>query len=286
LASGYLAEFQAAIQPLVARPADDPAIVEAKDEIQAAADALATQLNVVCAELSGMEFDPNDAEDAVDELTTALTQLLAVLHAGRDRLEEPLATLVRRAEEVPALADLLLENAHLSPLGRLCFDYVWVAKMRAGCVGMFDVDGLRHLNAARGPAVARRALQAIADLAREALPADVTLARLAGKQFVVCLPDSSAEGAAEIVECVRQRIEHARHVGPGGTPQKEPDGDGDAGDDAGLDTDGEHNDDGRGHGREVALGIAPRAFDGAQVDQRQHGDDDGRRQHRLRQVVQ
>jgi diguanylate cyclase (GGDEF)-like protein len=157
-----------------------------------------------------MEFDPNDAEDAVDELTTALTQLLAVLHAGRDRLEEPLATLVRRAEEVPALADLLLENAHLSPLGRLCFDYVWVAKMRAGCVGMFDVDGLRHLNAARGPAVARRALQAIADLAREALPADVTLARLAGKQFVVCLPDSSAEGAAEIVECVRQRIEHAR----------------------------------------------------------------------------
>lgn len=216
LASGYLEQFQTALDPLAYLRTQDAAVLAAREETTACATDASAQLQAVCAELGSLQFHGDDATAGAEKLNVALTQVLAMLHAARNRLEEPVVKLLGSAVHEPALAATLRENATASLLGRLCFEHLWHAhteQCSAGELGwalMLDVDGLQTLNASHGPLIACRALLAIWEVAGEVLPLGASLARVQGQQFALLLTDPSLEKATEMAERLRQEIAHTR----------------------------------------------------------------------------
>ena len=216
LAAGYLEQLQASVAPLAAQRLAGPAALRAREKVNSAAAELSQQLSVICAELGSLQFEASDAHLAAEKLTTALTQVLGLLHTARDVLEEPLVELLGSAVHEPALVASLTENAHTSLLGRLCFEHIWqnseMLRMSGeiGAVALLDVDSLKQINAAHGPLLARRALTAIDKIAREGAGIDITVVRLRGQQFLLSLPQQAPQAAAETIEQIRQQIEHTR----------------------------------------------------------------------------
>lgn len=220
LASGYLEQLQACVAPLAAQRLADPAAVTARDEVHEATDALAQQLKMVCAELGSLQFETTTAHLAAGKLTTALMQVLKLLHETRDRLEEPLVALLGSEVHEGTLCAALQHNAQTTLLGRLYFEQGWQAcesdRMTGtvGSVALLDVDNLRQVNATHGPLVARNALLAIGKMAGECLGPETVVARLLGKQFLLLLPHHAPQAAAENVERIRQQVEKtALHAG-------------------------------------------------------------------------
>lgn len=215
LAGGYLQQFQASLDQLDGLESDETQVLFCRDEIRAHANELSQQLQVICAELGSLQFEAGDPDLSAEKLTTALTQVFAALHQARDQFEEPMVGLVGSALHEEALSSAVLESSQASLLGRLAFEHAWHASDEArqaetatGCAAMVNVDGLRQLNAARGPVLARRALLAIGEITQECVPPGTIVARLSGKQFALCLPEQASEAAAEIIERVRQQVEH------------------------------------------------------------------------------
>ena len=71
---------------------------------------------------------------------------------------------------------------------------------------MLDIDHFKHINDSFGHAVGDLVLQRIAELMRTVLRKQDLPARFGGEEFVVLLPDTSPEGAAQLAEKLRQRI--------------------------------------------------------------------------------
>jgi len=212
LASGCLEQFQTALDPLAYLRTQDAAVLAAREETTACATEASAQLRAVCAELGSLQFHGDDPAAGAEKLNVALTQVLAVLHAARNRLEEPVVKLLGSDVHEPALAATLHENATASLLGRLCFEHLWHTHIEQRSIGelgwalMLDVDGLQALNASHGPLIVRRALLAIWEIAGEVLPPGISLARVQGKQFALLLDDQSPEQAAEMAERLRQQV--------------------------------------------------------------------------------
>ena len=76
------------------------------------------------------------------------------------------------------------------------------------------------------------------------------------------------------------------HMWPAAAVEIKRDRQGNAGHHARLDTEEQGDQDRRGHGREIALRIGERPLDRAEINQRQHGNDDGGGQSCLRQMRQ
>jgi diguanylate cyclase (GGDEF)-like protein len=216
LAKGYLDQFQQTLDQLAELCGHDPRHADAREEIAASAGALSNQLRIVSAELGSLQFETDDPNLAMQRLTTTSTEVLAALHAARNRLEEPLVALLDEALAEPQLAAALAENAGVNLLGRLYFEHLWHQHATArlagegGSLAMLDVDQLRHWNATQGPLIARRALGAVGEIAAEILPAGHPVMRLAGKQFIAFLPQHAPQNAAEAIEQIRQGVENAR----------------------------------------------------------------------------
>jgi diguanylate cyclase (GGDEF)-like protein len=199
LTTAYVAHFQAAIEPLAALQPATPQIGTARDSVSASIGELAAQLNQVSADL----------QPTSDKLTTALIQVLSVLHAARDKMEEPLVALLEEQLADEGLVTLARQSSFASLLGRFSVEHA-ARTAEKNTAAMIDVDSLRQLNAAHGPHIARRTLAALDELTRSILPAGSTVARLSGKQFLLWLPNLDAEAAVQTIETLRQEIEQAR----------------------------------------------------------------------------
>jgi diguanylate cyclase (GGDEF)-like protein len=211
LASRQLDQFQQVLAPLSGYCLEDAAAVEARDAISKRGEELESHLRMVCAELGSLQFEGNDHAMASDKLTTAITQVFGVLHSARDYLEEPLVTLLGAEIHDPVVVATLTAHSDASLLGRLCFEHAWLAirkQKKTGSVAIIDLDGLQQVNAARGPLVARRAIGAIASVLHDALPKGTSAARVCGQQFIVTLPELNMAAAADLLEKVRQQVEH------------------------------------------------------------------------------
>jgi diguanylate cyclase (GGDEF)-like protein len=211
VASRQLDQFQQVLAPLSGYCLEDAAAMEARDAISKRGEELESHLRMVCAELGSLQFEGNDHAMASDKLTTAITQVFAVLHSARDYLEEPLVTLLGKEIHDPVVVTTLTAHSDASLLGRLCFEHAWLEirkQKKAGSIAIIDLDGLQQVNAARGPLVARRAIGAIASMLHDALPKGTSAARVCGQQFIVTLPELNMGAAADLLEKVRQQVEH------------------------------------------------------------------------------
>ena len=88
----------------------------------------------------------------------------------------------------------------------------WNRSRRYGapfCVALMDVDHLKEINDSFGHAAGDEALQQIATIARRQSRRCDTIARFGGDEFCLLLPETDLEGAAIVVERIRQAVAEA-----------------------------------------------------------------------------
>lgn len=77
-----------------------------------------------------------------------------------------------------------------------------------GTVIACDIDHFKTVNDRHGHAKGDLVLIAFADLLRQFVPAKASVSRFGGEEFVVCLPDASAQDAGQIANAIRLAFEH------------------------------------------------------------------------------
>jgi diguanylate cyclase (GGDEF)-like protein len=77
------------------------------------------------------------------------------------------------------------------------------------CVALIDIDYFGSINKTRGWPTGDRTLREIADLVRRSVRSGDWVARYGGEEIAVVLPDVSCQGAAQVLERIREAV--ARH---------------------------------------------------------------------------
>jgi len=77
-----------------------------------------------------------------------------------------------------------------------------------------DCDGFEAVNQRRGYAAGDAILKQIAGALRSSLRASDTVARIAGDEFALLLPETPGDGAAVVVDKIRERLEQATSATP------------------------------------------------------------------------
>jgi diguanylate cyclase (GGDEF)-like protein len=114
----------------------------------------------------------------------------------------PLTGLPNRRHYVPALSREM-ERAH--------------AQWRPLSLAVIDVDQFGEVNKVHGLPTGDRALQAFAEVARSNVRVTDWVARYAGDEFLVVMPDTPLDRAAEVVERVREAFASTRIKNGSGT---------------------------------------------------------------------
>ena len=144
---------------------------------------------------------PRDAENAYDNV---LVSTIARELGGALRM----ATLVEESRWMATtdlLTGLLNRRAFLESTGRE------VARTKryndALSVILLDVDHFKHINDRRGHAAGDMVLAAVGKLLNRALRTCDIVARWGGEEFVLVLPSTALDGAAQVAERVRELLE-------------------------------------------------------------------------------
>lgn len=114
----------------------------------------------------------------------------------------------RRAAESAALSDSLT-----SVPNRLAFeqrlDVEWDRAQRYGrpfAVLVIDLDGFKQINDRRGHTTGDRVLRVVAQQMLQRVRATDMLARIGGDEFAVILPETSALGACQLRQALREEV--------------------------------------------------------------------------------
>jgi len=79
---------------------------------------------------------------------------------------------------------------------------------------LLDLDGLKKINDSHGHVVGSRALCRLGEVLRADCREVDTPARYGGDEFVVVLPETTAQGAAQIAARIRERITKDKEIPP------------------------------------------------------------------------
>lgn len=85
-------------------------------------------------------------------------------------------------------------------------------------LAMVDLDNLKQLNDTHGHQVGDRTLRAVADVLRSGRRPDDLVVRTGGDEFIVVMPDTSADQARERAEAWREHAARLGHDGAGSLP--------------------------------------------------------------------
>jgi diguanylate cyclase (GGDEF)-like protein len=86
-------------------------------------------------------------------------------------------------------------------------------KSQPFAVLIFDLDGFKSVNDTWGHAAGDRVLAAVAERGRACMRASDTLGRLGGDEFLAILPETTAEGALEVADKLREGLRAPFPVG-------------------------------------------------------------------------
>lgn len=80
------------------------------------------------------------------------------------------------------------------------------------CVLMFDIDHFKTINDKYGHLAGDHVLRELARIVSERIRRDEVFARYGGEEFAVILPETSLDGAQQLAETLRQRVEQHQFV--------------------------------------------------------------------------
>jgi two-component system cell cycle response regulator len=146
------------------------------------------------------------AGPATEADAAALLTLVARELGGPVRM----ATLVEESQRLATtdpLTGLMNRRAFVAALGEELGSAQRNGRVRQTCVLLLDVDHFKAINDGLGHAAGDRVLASLGALLRERVRAPAIAARWGGEEFVIALPETGLDAAAELGEGLRRAIE-------------------------------------------------------------------------------
>jgi diguanylate cyclase (GGDEF)-like protein len=156
-------------------------------------------------------------------------QMNALIKAGDDFITKPItdnalvAAVFSRAQRARLMSNALsrdsltglLKHADIKEQAAVELE----RSLRSGkpaSVAMLDIDFFKKVNDSYGHAAGDNVIRALANLLRQRLRRVDSLGRYGGEEFLVVLPDCSAEQAHRILDEIRQRFAELKFIAGGG----------------------------------------------------------------------
>ncbi|TSE23003.1 GGDEF domain-containing protein [Tepidimonas aquatica] len=143
-----------------------------------------------------------DTQRVADELTDL-----------RDRAQRAEAEVQRLRQELDQMAELVTHDLLTGVLNRkgmaAAIDRESRRAERTGtrvCIALLDVDDFKRINDTLGHLAGDAALKHLADVARRSLRPQDTIGRYGGEEFIIVLPDTTPEDAADVVRRLQRDL--------------------------------------------------------------------------------
>lgn len=155
-------------------------------------------------------------------------QLSALIKAGDDFVTKPIsdnaliATVFSRAQRARLLSNALSRDSLTGLLKHADIkEQAAIERERAqrsgkpASVGMLDIDFFKKVNDSYGHAAGDNVIRALANLLRQRLRRIDSLGRYGGEEFLVVLPDCTAEQALRVLDEIRLRFAELKFIAGG-----------------------------------------------------------------------
>jgi diguanylate cyclase len=173
-----------------------------------------------CAEKISQAEDISQLEDVLDEVTREMRVIQINAKRSRDDLratQQRIAVAEQRIGELQNELDLasqLVRHDHLTGAFNRCgLDEIYEnettrARRRRTpvCIALLDIDNFKKLNDSIGHDAGDAALIHLVTVIRETLRPQDTLARFGGEEFIILLPEISAENAGKVLVRVQREL--------------------------------------------------------------------------------
>ncbi len=146
----------------------------------------------------------------LEEKNAALQRALEELEASREKIEEQNKELAVMAAR-DSLTGCLNRRAFFAEMEQIYASAV--TEDLELCVIMVDIDHFKAINDRFGHAVGDEAIKQMARILASSIRGHDLLCRYGGEEFVMALPNTTIEKAAEIAKRIRRRVES--EAGPG-----------------------------------------------------------------------
>jgi diguanylate cyclase (GGDEF)-like protein len=146
----------------------------------------------------------------LEEKNAALQKALDELEASREKIEEQNKELAVMAAR-DSLTGCLNRRAFFAEMDKIYASAV--TEDLELCVIMVDIDHFKSINDRFGHAVGDEAIKQMARILNSSIRGHDLLCRYGGEEFVMALPNTTIEKAAEIAKRIRRRVES--EAGPG-----------------------------------------------------------------------
>ncbi|UNK48819.1 sensor domain-containing diguanylate cyclase [Lysobacter sp. S4-A87] len=167
------------------------------------------------AQVEGLEVLARQTQHLLELRRYALEQrrLLSEREAFAQRLEDARADLQRRNDllEHSATHDALTGLLNRAALAQLRDNPEAMRQLQQApySLMLLDVDHFKDVNDRHGHLLGDRALRAVADAVAASIRHGDVAVRYGGEEFLILLPDTRLESAAQVAERIRQRLSQA-----------------------------------------------------------------------------
>jgi diguanylate cyclase (GGDEF)-like protein len=156
---------------------------------------------------------------------TSASQLRAIEAGGDDYLTKPvdkrllLASVRARAKRARLLTSLITSDSmtglrnHSSIMEALATELSRARRQGTPMAfAMIDIDHFKAVNDTYGHWVGDTVIKSLSQILRQRLRRTDVIGRYGGEEFAVILPDANAEGAAQLIDRIREGFTKVRHM--------------------------------------------------------------------------
>ncbi len=178
-------------------------------DIQASADlgqlkhSVSQHLESIGQAVGNYRIQETEREQALSEQLAAMQEKIAAMEAHSEQMQAQI-----RRERQRAMTDLLTQLPNREAWQeRLSFEFNrWQRYRHPLIIGVIDIDLFKRINDAYGHKAGDRVLQLVAKELKERLRNTDFIARFGGEEFVVLLPETTAEDASKVMDKLRNHI--------------------------------------------------------------------------------
>ncbi len=167
------------------------------------------------------DLDANSDAQAIEQVVVRLVDATRSAVQHNDKLQQQLQTTLEETEALRGELEQQRRAALLDPLTGLLnrraldaqLDELMAVDSGAPLsVLMVDIDHFKRINDTYGHALGDAVIRNVADVIRKCIRGADRAVRYGGEEFLVLLPHTGEEGAAQVAENIRSRIQSLRLV--------------------------------------------------------------------------
>jgi len=177
--------------------------IEASGDLGQLKQSVTRHLESIGQAVGNYRIQETEREQALSEQLAAMQEKIAAMEAHSEQMQDQI-----RRERQRAMTDLLTQLPNREAWQeRLSFEFNrWQRYRHPLIIGVIDIDLFKRINDAYGHKAGDRVLQLVAKELKDRLRNTDFIARFGGEEFVVLLPETTAEDAARVMDKLRSHI--------------------------------------------------------------------------------